>query len=96
VPRLSEDAGNRVLLLEAGGPDTRQDLYVPQAWASLWGTEVDDYTTVPQPGLSNRPQSLPRGKVLGGSSSTNGMMFLRGHRNDFDTWAAQGAQRVGL
>jgi choline dehydrogenase len=91
--RLSEVAGTRVLLLEAGGPDTREDLFVPLAWPTLWGTEVDwAYTTVPQPGTANRPQSWPRGKVLGGSSSINGMVYQRGHRNDFDTWAAQGAK----
>jgi choline dehydrogenase len=50
----------------AGGPDTRQDLYVPPAWITLSGTEVDwAYTTVPQPGLGNLPRSWPRGKVLG-------------------------------
>lgn len=91
--RLSEVAYNRVLLLEAGGPDSREDLRIPSAWPTLWGTEVDwAYTTVPQPGTGNRPQSWPRGKVLGGSSSINAMIFLRGHRNDFDTWAAQGAK----
>ena len=91
--RLSEVADNRVLLLEAGGPDSREDLHIPPAWPTLRGTEVDwAYTTVPQPGLGNLPQSWPRGKVLGGSSSTNVMIFLRGHRNDFDTWAAQGAK----
>jgi choline dehydrogenase len=94
--RLSEVADNRVLLLEAGGPDTREDLYVPRAWLSLLGTEVDwAYTTVPQPGLGNLPRSWPRGKVLGGSSSINGMAFLRGHRHDFDTWAAHGAKGWG-
>ena len=94
--RLSEVADNRVLLLEAGGPDTRQDLYVPPAWITLLGTEVDwADTTVPQPGLGNLPRSWPRGKVLGGSSSINGMIFLRGHRNDFDTWAAHGAKGWG-
>ncbi|HZD14764.1 MAG TPA: GMC family oxidoreductase N-terminal domain-containing protein, partial [Pseudonocardiaceae bacterium] len=91
--RLSEVADNRVLLLEAGGPDTREDLFVPQAWMTLWGTQVDwAYTTVPQPGTGNRAHSWPRGKVLGGSSSINGMVYLRGHRNDFDTWAAHGAK----
>jgi choline dehydrogenase len=91
--RLSEVAGNRVLLLEAGGPDSREDLHVPPAWPTLWGTEVDwAYMTVPQPGIGNLPRSWPRGKVLGGSSSINAMIFLRGHRNDFDTWAAQGAK----
>ena len=94
--RLSEVADNRVLLLEAGGPDTREDLFVPLAWRTLWGTGVDwAYTTVPQPGLGNLPQSWPQGKVLGGSSSINAMVYLRGHRNDFDTWAAQGAKGWG-
>jgi choline dehydrogenase len=91
--RLSEAAGNRVLLLEAGGPDTREDLHSQRGWFTLFGTEVDwAYTTVPQPGLGNLPQSLPQGKVLGGSSSINAMVYLRGHRNGFDTWAAQGAK----
>lgn len=90
--RLSEVASHRVLLLKAGGPDTREDLFVPPAWATLWGTEVDwAYLTVPQPGTGNLPHNWPRGKVLGGSSSINAMVFLRGHRNDFDRWAAQGA-----
>ena len=94
--RLSEVADNRVLLLEAGGPDTREDLFVPQAWIRLWGTEVDwAYTTVPQPGTANRAHFWPRGKVLGGSSSTNAMVYLRGHRHDFGTWAAQGATGWG-
>jgi choline dehydrogenase len=94
--RLSEVAGTRVLLLEAGGPDTREDLHSPRGWFTLFGTEVDwAYTTVPQPGLGNLPQSLPQGKVLGGSSSINAMIYLRGHRNDFDTWAAQGATGWG-
>jgi choline dehydrogenase len=90
--RLSEDADNRVLLLEAGDRDTKEELYVPPAWPALWGTEVDwAYETTPQPGTGNLPQPWPRGKVLGGSSSINAMVYLRGHRNDFDGWAAGGA-----
>jgi choline dehydrogenase len=90
--RLSEDADNRVLLLEAGDRDTKEELYVPPAWPSLWGTEVDwAYETTPQPGTGNLPHNWPRGKVLGGSSSINAMVYLRGHRNDFDSWAAAGA-----
>ncbi len=89
--RLSE-SGARVLLLEAGGEDTKEELHVPPAWPALWGTEVDwAYETTPQPGTGNLPHNWPRGKVLGGSSSINAMVYLRGHRNDFDNWAAEGA-----
>jgi choline dehydrogenase len=90
--RLSEDADKRVLLLEAGGDDSSvEDVHVPPAWPTLWGTEVDwAYETTPQPGTGNLPHSWPRGKVLGGSSTINAMVYLRGHRNDFDNWAAAG------
>jgi choline dehydrogenase len=89
--RLSEN-GAQVLLLEAGGEDTKEDLHVPPAWPAHWGTEVDwAYETTPQPGTGNLPHNWPRGKVLGGSSSINAMVYLRGHRNDFDGWAAGGA-----
>jgi len=89
--RLSE-GGAHVLLLEAGGEDTKEELYAPPAWPALWGTEVDwAYETTPQPGTGNLPHNWPRGKVLGGSSSINAMVYLRGHRNDFDNWAEGGA-----
>ena len=89
--RLSE-GGAEVLLLEAGGEDTKEELLVPPAWPALWGTEVDwAFETTPQPGTGNLPHNWPRGKVLGGSSSINAMVYLRGHRNDFDGWAADGA-----
>lgn len=91
--RLSEDADRRVLLLEAGGDDTSvENVHVPPAWPALWGTEVDwAYETTPQPGTGNLPHNWPRGKVLGGSSSINAMVYLRGHRHDFEGWAAGGA-----
>lgn len=89
--RLSEGDA-RVLLLEAGAEDTREELHIPPAWPALWGTEVDwSFETTPQPGTGNLPHNWPRGKVLGGSSSINAMVYLRGHRNDFDNWAAGGA-----
>jgi choline dehydrogenase len=89
--RLSE-SGAEVLLLEAGAEDTKEELLVPPAWPALWGTEVDwSFETTPQPGTGNLPHNWPRGKVLGGSSSINAMVYLRGHRNDFDDWAAGGA-----
>jgi choline dehydrogenase len=89
--RLSED-GAEVLLLEAGAEDTKEELFVPPAWPALWDTEVDwSFETTPQPGTCNLPHNWPRGKALGGSSSINAMVYLRGHSSDFDDWAAGGA-----
>ncbi|GAA3552469.1 FAD-dependent oxidoreductase [Microlunatus spumicola] len=89
--RLSEDPAARVLLLESGPADTRPELAVPPAWPALWGTEVDyAYATVPQAGTGGVSHSWPRGRTLGGSSSINAMVYLRGHRNDFDQWAKAG------
>ena len=89
--RLSEDPATSVLLVEAGGEDTNPDIHVPaNAW-SVWMTADDwGYTTVPQPGAANRSLYLPRGKVLGGSSSLNAMIYIRGNRTDYDTWAYLG------
>lgn len=89
--RLSEDPGTRVLLLEAGGPDTKREIGIPAAFPKLFGSEVDwAFHTVPQPGLGGRSLYWPRGKVLGGSSSMNAMMWVRGVPPDFDAWAAAG------
>jgi len=89
--RLSEDAGTRVLLLEAGPPDTRSEISIPAAWPTLFKTEVDwRYSTAPQAHLDGRELYFPRGKTLGGSSSINAQVYLRGHRADFDGWAALG------
>jgi len=89
--RLSEDASARVLLLEAGGPDTRSEIHIPAAFAKLFRSDCDwNYATEPQPRLANRRLYWPRGKVLGGSSSINAMVYIRGHRSDFDAWAAAG------
>jgi len=94
--RLSEDANTQVLLLEAGGQDTNELIHVPPAWPALWGSEVDwDYSTTAQAGNVNAVHKWPRGKVLGGSSSINAMVFLRGHRNDFDGWERSGAKGWG-
>lgn len=80
-----------MLLLEAGAADTKPELTVPPAWPGLWGTEVDyAYTTVPQAGTGGVAQPWPRGRTLGGSSAINAMVFLRGHRNDYDRWTASG------
>lgn len=89
--RLSEDPGTTVLLLEAGPPDTDPAVATPPAWPTLWGSPVDhNYRTVPQPGTDGLQHNWPRGNTLGGSSSINAMVHLRGHPDDFDTWAKAG------
>ncbi len=91
VNRLSVDARLRVLLIEAGPADTRREVSIPAAWVSLFKTEIDwNYETVPQQQLDGRVIYWPRGKTLGGSSSTNAQIYLRGHRTDFDEWSADG------
>ncbi|MFD6330703.1 GMC family oxidoreductase [Streptomyces niveus] len=92
--RLSEDSGARVVLLEAGageGPAIMSDGN-PEAAVGLWGSSVDwNYTTTPQSGTENAVHTWPRGRVLGGSSSINGMTHLHGHASSFDAWEKQGA-----
>jgi len=89
--RLTEDPEVSVLLLEAGPEDTKPELSVPPAWPALWGTEVDySYNTVEQPGTGGLVHNWPRGKTLGGSSSINAMVYLRGNPADFDHWAKSG------
>ncbi|MBW9111624.1 GMC family oxidoreductase [Microbacterium ureisolvens] len=86
--RLSEDARVSVLLLEAGGPDKALELHVPAAFSKLFRGAYDwNYDTVPQPGLEGRTVYWPRGKTLGGSSSLNAMMWVRGFAADYDEWA---------
>ena len=94
--RLSQDPQNRVLLLEAGAADGPGNMAVPLAWPALIGSEVDwGNATVPQAAAGGIARRYPRGKVLGGSSSINAMVFLRGHRTDYDEWAATGAAGWG-
>lgn len=89
--RLSESGQYTVLLLEAGGPDVEPNIHVPARFSDLFHTEVDwDYVTAPQPGLNGRREYVPRGKVFGGTSSMNAMVYQRGHPSDYDGWAAQG------
>jgi choline dehydrogenase len=86
--RLSEDPTVSVLLLEAGGPDTALELHVPAAFSKLFRGAYDwNYDTVPQPQLEGRTIYWPRGKTLGGSSSLNAMMWVRGFAADYDEWA---------
>jgi choline dehydrogenase len=89
--RLSEDPDVQVLLLEAGPPDTNQNIHVPLGYLKLAGTEVDwDYHSAPEHECNNRRVTLPRGKVLGGSSSINAMVYIRGNRLDYDDWGVPG------
>jgi choline dehydrogenase len=89
--RLSEDSSVSILLLEAGPPDTRAEISVPAAWPNLFKTECNwGYVTTPQPHLEQREVYFPRGKTLGGSSSINAQIYLRGHRADFDEWRSLG------
>ncbi|MDQ0734736.1 GMC family oxidoreductase [Arthrobacter agilis] len=85
--RLTEDPTRRVVLLEAGGPDKDISIRVPAAFSKLFKTSADwNYETVPQANLHGRTVYWPRGKVLGGSSSLNAMMWVRGFAADYDTW----------
>jgi choline dehydrogenase len=85
--RLSADPQTRVLLLEAGGPDLQPEIHDPTGFVKLMHSEVDyAYQTEPEAGLAGRRITLNRGKTLGGSSATNAMIFIRGHRLDFDHW----------
>src|SRR5689334_22528811 len=89
--RLSEDPDVRVLLLEAGPPDTNENIHVPLGYLQLAATEVDwDYHSAPEHECAYRRIPLPRGKVLGGSSSINAMVYIRGNHLDYDEWGVPG------
>ena len=92
--RLSEDANNQVLLLETGGSDKNIFIKMPTALSIPMNTEklAWQFHTEAEPYLDNRKMHCPRGKVLGGSSSINGMVYVRGHAKDFDEWQEHGAQ----
>lgn len=88
--RLAE-ADRRVLLLEAGGSEKHVNVSIPAAFAKLFRTERDwNYASGPEPYAENRELYVPRGRMLGGSSSMNAMIYIRGHRQDYDDWAAAG------
>lgn len=91
--RLSANPNTQVLLLEAGSPDDDPNIHAPAAWPATWQTERDwAYMTAPQKHAGDTPRYWPRGKTLGGSSSINGMIYIRGHRSDYDNWAYLGCQ----
>ncbi|GIU09046.1 choline dehydrogenase [Shewanella morhuae] len=91
--RLSKDPKNEVLLLETGGSDKSIFIQMPTALSIPMNSPkyAWQFETQPEPHLNNRKMHCPRGKVLGGSSSINGMVYVRGHARDFDEWQAQGA-----
>ena len=85
--RLTEDPDVSVLLLEAGGPDTNELVHLPAAFSALYRTAQDwDHSTIYEPFANDRRIYLPRGKVLGGSSSINAMVYMRGNPLDYDEW----------
>ena len=87
--RLSADSAASVVVLEAGAEDKNKFIHIPAAFAKLFRSEVDwDYLTEPQKQLDGREIYWPRGKMLGGSSSMNAMMWVRGFAADYDEWGA--------
>jgi choline dehydrogenase-like flavoprotein len=90
--RLGEDRDVRVLVLEAGGWDRSPWIHVPLGWGKILTERLVDwqYFASPEPSVDGRAVECARGKVVGGSSSTNAMAYVRGHRGDFDRWAAAG------
>jgi choline dehydrogenase len=94
--RLSEDPSVRVLLLEAGGRDRSLNIKIPAAFPNQFHTKLDwDYATESEPHVDDRSLYIPRGKSLGGSSSMNAMLYVRGRPLDYDAWEAQGAPGWG-
>ena len=88
--RLSADPNNRVCIVEAGPPDNSYKIRIPAAVAAAIGDKRFgwNYFTTPQAGAGGRPIYLPRGRVVGGSGSINGMVYFRGHPRDFDDWSS--------
>jgi choline dehydrogenase len=95
--RLSEDPRNKVLVLEFGGTDVGPLIQMPAALSYPMNMSLYDwgYSSEPEPHLGGRRLATPRGKVIGGSSSINGMVYVRGHACDFDTWEEMGASGWG-
>jgi len=94
--RLTEDPGVKVLLVEAGPPDTADFIHIPAAFSALFRTQHDwDHMTGWEPGANNRRIYLPRGRMLGGSSSLNAMIYIRGNPLDYDEWRDAGCAGWG-
>ena len=94
--RLSEDPGVRVALLEAGGPDSAQEIHTPAAFPATFKSGLDwDLLGEEEPGLGGKRLYMPRGRVIGGSGSINAMIYIRGNRADYDEWAEMGCEGWG-
>jgi choline dehydrogenase len=94
--RLSENAHARVLLLEAGGDDSAQEVRIPAAFSKLFKSTRDwNYSTEEEPCLNGRRLYWPRGKMLGGSSSMNAMIYIRGNPSDYESWKTLGNEGWG-
>lgn len=95
--RLSADPRNRVLLLEAGGRDNYHWIHIPVGYLYCIGNPRTDwgFSTEPEPGLNGRALIYPRGRVLGGCSSINGMIYMRGQARDYDQWRQMGCTGWG-
>ncbi|WP_244486069.1 GMC family oxidoreductase [Bradyrhizobium viridifuturi] len=95
--RLSEDSRNRVLLIESGQRDTDKYIHIPATFFKVLekGRDALFYASEPEQGLNGRPSIVPQGHVLGGGSSVNAMVYIRGSRQDYDTWAQLGCRSWG-
>src|SRR3954451_8274889 len=94
--RLSADPSVRVLLLEAGGSDRKLNVRIPVGFAKQFRTDLDwNSSSEPEQQLIGRSMYLPRGRLLGGSSSMNAMIYIRGHCSDYDEWDESGAPGWG-
>jgi choline dehydrogenase len=95
--RLTENRESNVLLIEAGPPDRKREAHIPAAFSKLFKTPLDwNDATVPQEALNGRRLYWPRGKMLGGSTSINAMVYIRGRRSDFDAWRDLGNDGWGF
>src|SRR6478609_3500864 len=92
--RLGEAADKTTCVIEAGGQDTHPFIHIPSFVAAAIGREATNwrFKTVPQPGMAGREVPVPRGRVMGGSGSINGMVYFRGHPTDYDDWSDAGAK----
>jgi choline dehydrogenase-like flavoprotein len=94
--RLSEDPDVKVCLIEAGPPDTADEIHLPAGLLPIGTSKYDwSFLTDPEPGLGGRQRHLPRGRTLGGSSSVNAMVYIRGNPKDYDGWKAIGCDGWG-
>lgn len=92
--RLSENPSHTVLLIESGKRDVDPWIHIPATFFKVLGKgeAVHPYASEPEPGLNGRPSIVPQGNVIGGGSSVNAMVYIRGHRNDYDSWAQMGCR----